>query len=187
MQNKIQEHCTRELSQALNDNNHDWKVFALANINNENEPVVRNVVLRSFENNRFVCYTDSRSEKIDSIKIKPQVSLCFYSPKLKLQLQVKATAQIHHTDIICKQEWDNSSWTSLLCYHMFEKPCTLLDEPFFYKQNSMTKAEAYENFAVIVCKSIEWDILELKETGNQRTKVIFNEDGSLLSSHFLVP
>jgi len=187
LKNALYELINNELSRAVVEKEHAWKVFTFANTNQNNEPVARSVILRSYEFNQVSFFTDFRSDKIEALKNNHTVSLCFYSNLLKLQLQIKAKAIIYHKDNLCKEQWDSTYWTSLLCYHMQRKPSTVLDEPFLLNAENMSKDEAYKNFAVIVCKSIEWDVLELKEKGNQRSKFTFDMGGSFNKAQFLAP
>jgi pyridoxamine 5'-phosphate oxidase len=188
MTDELYEECCAALKEAVLDKNHPWKIFAMGNVDLNGDACVRNVILRYFKDNVITFYTDQRSQKVEALNKNPTVSLCFYNHDKKIQLQIKAKSEVHLGDSVCKQAWDKTAWTSLLCYYMKDAPNSLLSEPFFLDAKSLTEEDAYKNFSVIKCHSLEWEILELKETGNQKSKIVFDIDGSIkVPRQFLSP
>lgn len=186
MDHQEYEQCKVELLNALTDRSHPWRIVSFSNVSLKGEPVNRFVVLRDVKGHDLVFFTDIRSNKIEAIVQRPMISLCFYHPDKEIQLQIKAKATLHHQDDVTLREWEEMSAGSRVCYHMVEEPGEVLDEPFFLKPDSMTIEEAYEYFGVVHCRSVEWEILKLNRSGNQRTRIKIDEkDGEVIE--YLAP
>ena len=181
--------CTRSLKEAATDNKHPWRLFTAANTDIGGNPQSRYVVFRQFEeeSKSVVFFTDQRSTKVPALKRNSRISLCFFDPLAKLQLEVKATVQVHNNNDTAKKYWENTPWYSLQCYYMKESPGEALEAPFLLKANKMNEAEAYRYFAVVECKSIAWDILLLTEEGNQRASCTFRKDGDISAATWIAP
>ena len=71
----------------------DPNALSLATSDKNANPSVRMVLLKSFDNNGFVFYTNLNSVKSKAIKDKPNVSMCFHWKSLLRQIRIigKAT------------------------------------------------------------------------------------------------
>jgi len=75
----------------------DCKVFepnamSVATVNKNNEPSIRTVLLKSWDERGFVFYTNYESAKATDIESNPNVSLNFFWPELERQIKICGTA-----------------------------------------------------------------------------------------------
>ena len=112
---------------------------------------------------------------------------CFFDPLARLQLEIKGEAELYNQCEVAKEYWDKTSWRSLQCYYMKEAPGEKLEVPFMLKPDSLNEEQAFKYFTVVKCQSISWDILLLKNEGNQRASCSFNEDGSIKAATWIAP
>lgn len=188
LQNLIKE-CSRNLSEAAVNNEHPWRLFTAANTDLAGNPQSRYVVMRDFDENlqKVFFFTDLRSTKVPALKRQPRISLCFFDPLAKLQLEIKADVKVHNNNETCQKYWDATPWYSLQCYYMKETPGEELEAPFLLKANKMNDKEAYRYFTVIECTALAWDILLLTAEGNQRASCTFRENGEVSASTWIAP
>ena len=66
----------------------DPNALALATADKSGLPSVRMVLLKSFNNNGFVFYTNFNSKKSNDLKENPQASLCFHWKSLLRQIRI---------------------------------------------------------------------------------------------------
>ncbi len=141
----------------------------------ENVPYARTVVLRyaDKEKRQLRFHTDTRSPKFKHLAAFPLMSWLFYSPELKLQLRVQATATVHTNDAIADEAWLASRTSSKMCYTTSSGSGGELafPEPVDFSKRVMTADEelfARKNFCVIVStvQSIDW--LHLHHEGHKR-------------------
>ena len=66
----------------------DPNALALGTINEKGYPNVRMVLLKSFNNEGFVFYTNFNSKKGDHLKENPEASLCFHWKSLLRQIRI---------------------------------------------------------------------------------------------------
>ena len=66
----------------------DPNALSLATSNNENIPSVRMVLLKEFNQNGFVFYTNLNSQKGNELKDNPKASMCFHWKSLRRQVRV---------------------------------------------------------------------------------------------------
>lgn len=187
---KLFEHCKTSLSKAPTYPNCEWKLFTFSNVSNNGLPRSRYVVLRDtcFKNkSEIVFFTDNRSQKVDELKLSPEASLCFFDRASGLQLSVSCKVTLHNKDEIAENYWKKTSWTSLQCYYMKEKPGETLTAPFMLNTNDLSKEEAYAYFTVVKCSMTGWDILQLKQEGNQRALCDFNDFGEFENCRWAAP
>ena len=192
MDSKLQElikECQRNLSEAALNNQHPWRLFTAANTDLVGNPQSRYVVFRDFDENskKVTFFTDQRSTKVPALKRQARISLCFFDPLAKLQLEIKAKVSLHNNDEISQKYWDATPWYSLQCYYMKEAPGEELEVPFMLNANKMNEKEAYRYFTVVECTSIAWDILLLTENGNQRASCTFKENGDISAATWIAP
>ena len=66
----------------------DHNALALATVNKKSEPSVRMVLLKDFDKNGFVFYTNLNSQKGKEIKDNPNASMCFHWKSLLRQIRI---------------------------------------------------------------------------------------------------
>ena len=66
----------------------DPNALALATAEKKGIPSVRMVLLKDFNKNGFVFYTNLKSKKSVDIKLNPNASMCFYWKSLKRQIRI---------------------------------------------------------------------------------------------------
>ena len=67
--------------------------MALATADGQGRPSVRIVLLKRFDENGFVFYTNAESRKGRQISVNPQASICFHWQPLKKQVTIEGTVQ----------------------------------------------------------------------------------------------
>lgn len=181
--------CQRNLDEAANNPEHPWRLFVAANTDIVGNPQSRYVVLRAVDNKHksVTFYTDNRSTKVPALKRNGRISLCFFDPLAKLQLEIKAEVKVHNNDEVTKKYWKETPWYSLQCYYMKEAPGEELEVPFMFKANKMDEKQAYRYFTVIECRALSWDILLLSEKGNQRASCTFKDNGEISGANWIAP
>ena len=71
----------------------DHNALALGTANKGGIPSVRMVLLKGFDKNGFVFYTNLNSQKSNEIKVNPNASMCFHWKSLLRQIRVVGTLQ----------------------------------------------------------------------------------------------
>ena len=66
----------------------DPNAVSLATSNNDNFPSVRMVLLKDFDQNGFVFYTNLNSQKGNELKENPKVAMCFHWKRLLRQVRI---------------------------------------------------------------------------------------------------
>ncbi|MDC0046592.1 pyridoxamine 5'-phosphate oxidase [Candidatus Pelagibacter sp.] len=72
----------------------DPNAVALATANKNNFPSVRMVLLKNFNQNGFVFYTNLESQKGSDLKENPNVAMCFHWKSLLRQIRVSGTVSL---------------------------------------------------------------------------------------------
>ena len=72
----------------------DPNAVALATSNNKNLPSVRMVLLKDFNENGFVFYTNLNSQKGNELKENPNASMCFHWKSLLRQIRIVGTLEL---------------------------------------------------------------------------------------------
>ena len=72
----------------------DPNAVALATSNDNNFPSVRMVLLKDFDKNGFVFYTNLNSQKGNELKNNPQVAMCFHWKSLLRQIRVSGLVSL---------------------------------------------------------------------------------------------
>ena len=68
--------------------NNDPNAVAVGTVNNEGYPLVRMVLLKDYDDNGFVFYTNFNSDKSKAIKLNPKISMCFHWKSLLRQIRI---------------------------------------------------------------------------------------------------
>ena len=186
---KLIDQCQLNLQEASLNPEHPWRLFTTANTDLAGNPQSRYIVLRgALENpSKVTFFTDQRSTKVPALKRNPRISLCFFDPLSRLQLEIKASAVLHNNNEVTEELWQQTPWHSLKCYYMKESPGEKLEAPFLLKADQMDEKQAYRYFTVIECFSLSWDILVLKNEGNQRASCSFDTSGKVSAATWIAP
>ena len=70
----------------------DPNAVALGTVNNKGYPSVRMVLLKDFNDNGFIFYTNFNSDKSKAIKKDPKISMCFHWKSLLRQVRIVGLA-----------------------------------------------------------------------------------------------
>ena len=76
------------MSEAKKNEINDPNAVALATVNESNQPDVRMVLLKEFNNNGFVFFTNLNSKKGTDLKKIPKASMCFHWKSLLRQVRI---------------------------------------------------------------------------------------------------
>lgn len=176
-----------ELVTATGDLHHPWRLPSLGTVF-ENAPQQRIVVLREADAERceLTAHTDLRSPKIVQLRQNPRVSWLCYHPISRVQLALHGTAAIHHADDIAVEQWSRCSRINHLTYLGENPPGTLIASPRtslpeVFRNRLPTAKEAntgQQNFAVIISKIKEVDLLFIRESGHVRANFERSEHGA---------
>ena len=79
------------MDEAKKSETNDPNALSLATANNENFPSVRMVLLKEFNQNGFVFYTNLNSQKGNELKDNPKASMCFHWKSLLRQIRISGT------------------------------------------------------------------------------------------------
>ena len=77
----------------------DPNAVAVATVNEDEVPSVRMVLLKDYNNNGFVFYTNLNSEKSSNIKSNPNVAMCFHWKSLLRQIRISGTATLVSNEV----------------------------------------------------------------------------------------
>lgn len=72
----------------------DPNAFSLASVDEENMPDVRMVLLKDFDENGFVFYTNFKSSKGQQILNNKKVAMCFHWKSLRRQVRIRGNVEI---------------------------------------------------------------------------------------------
>ena len=89
----------------------DPNALSLATSNNDNFPSVRVVLLKEFNHNGFVFYTNLNSQKGNELKENPKAAMCFHWKSLLRQIRVSGTVtQVE--DVVADQYYSSRGYDS---------------------------------------------------------------------------
>ena len=72
---------------------HEANAMILSTVNEEHRPSSRVVLLKGFDEQGFVFYTNYESNKSKEIGVNPNVSVVFFWPELERQIRIEGTAE----------------------------------------------------------------------------------------------
>tara|TARA_B100000035_G_scaffold188712_1_gene161124 strand:- start:3033 stop:3614 length:582 start_codon:yes stop_codon:yes gene_type:complete len=167
-----------ELNSSLKQRNHPFHIFAVATINNQSKPDVRNVVLRDVDekSKSITFHTDKRSKKINHIENYNDVCALFYDQHKKIQLRTYGKIFLVNDKQIKEERWNKSKSMSKLCYLNKYPPGDkiLSSKEYLPDENDLENIEnGIENFSIIKIdiQSIDW--LNLNYKGHERMIIDF--------------
>ena len=89
----------------------DSNALSLATSNKDNFPSVRVVLLKEFNHNGFVFYTNLNSQKGNELKENPKAAMCFHWKSLLRQIRING-AVIQVTDDVANKYYNSRSYES---------------------------------------------------------------------------
>ena len=87
------------MDEAKNSELNDPNAVALATSNINNFPSVRMVLLKDFNENGFVFYTNLNSQKGNELKTNPKAALCFHWKSLLRQIRISGSVSLVSNDV----------------------------------------------------------------------------------------
>ena len=147
----------------------------------------RVVVLRGFDaaSRRLWFHSDLRAPKIAVLEHDPRVSWLLYHPVARLQLRIRAVAEIHANDDLAHAGWQKSAVLGRRCYcgiapgQISAEPNHGLNQDLLDRLPTEAESEVGRpNFCVISTTITSLDWLQLQFTGNYRAQFNWADDGS---------
>ena len=77
----------------------DTTAMSLATADKDGMPTVRTVLLKSFDSDGFVWYSDERSEKGRSISERPVAEILFFWKELERQVRIRGKVAVSYTHL----------------------------------------------------------------------------------------
>lgn len=156
------------------DSRHSFRYPVLATFD-EVDIKQRIVVLRRIEEDHtLVFYSDSRTEKIVHIEKNSMVSLCFFDPERKTQIQLNGKASVVSTIPLDLEDHQKSDYNSTL------PPGSPIDKP---SDRSCDDTVLHFTEISVKIETIDW--LQLRKEGHQRAKYEFQKNGEWKSSYVI--
>ena len=173
----------RELSRAVRDRHHAWRVATLATVAASADgvqPEARSVVLRDCDRDarRLLVYTDARSAKAHQAERRPQGVLVVWSPALGWQLRLHVALVLHTSGLQVSSRWAQLNLTPAAQDYMAPLPP---GTPQAAPGAPPPDRDSRSHFAVLECQVQSTDWLELHRDGHRRAR--FDAEGS----RWLVP
>ena len=173
-----------------------FRTMCVGTIGSDDSASLRIVINRKVDElqKTILFYTDIRSRKFIDLQKDNRVSLLFYDARQKIQIVVKASAEISNDNIFIENRWQTSSPQARLGYMTIEAPNTPSDNPTLgydakYSEIKPTEAESNlfkKNFTIFVCKVYELEFLYLDYLGNSKANFYY-KNGVLDNSFWAVP
>lgn len=171
----------RELSRAVRDRHHAWRVATLATVAASADgvqPEARSVVLRDCDHDarRLLVYTDARSAKAQQAERRPQGVLVLWSAALGWQLRLNVALVLHTGGLQVSSRWAQLKLTPAAQDYLSPLPpgTPLADTPAAH--NPAPERDSRGHFAVLECQVQSTDWLELHREGHRRAR--FDGDGA---------
>jgi pyridoxamine 5'-phosphate oxidase len=96
-----------ELSRAVGDKGHPWRVMALATVDADGEAQARHVVLREAQPalRQLMFFTDRRSPKVEQMRRHDRGTLLMWNPQRGCQLRLKVRLEIIDSGLEVSSRW----------------------------------------------------------------------------------
>lgn len=180
---EIWEIVQKEFSKAVSLKRHPFKYVALSTAS-EGQARSRYVVLRKYlENNRFLIFTDSRTEKIADLTTNEACNLLFYHAGKSLQVRVHGNAIIHQNNTITQQYWNGVKNHSAKAYTSVLAPGSVIKNPQEAYSWNEPATSAYFTVVEIIPSTIE--VLQLNRDHHIRALFTFGDNA--MDAAFLAP
>jgi hypothetical protein len=165
----------RELSRAVRDRHHAWRVATLATVAASADgvqPEARSLVLRDCDRDarRLLVYTDARSAKAQQAERRPQGVLVLWSAALGWQLRLNVALVLHTSGLQVSSRWAQLKLTPAAQDYMAPLPpgTPLADAPAAHA--TTPDRDSRGHFAVLECQVQSTDWLELHREGHRRAR-----------------
>ncbi|WP_206170604.1 pyridoxamine 5'-phosphate oxidase family protein [Spirosoma pollinicola] len=162
-----------------------FKTMVLASRTNTGADA-RTVVLRKVDGDRkYVWFhTDVRAAKVMELEAFPDATLLFWDNTLRVQLRLTVETHLHSTDYIADEHWKELAVSSRKMYlSEYEpgshQPNSYPGFPTHLGAELPTKEESEsgrKNFAVIECRVLAMDYLQLSRDGQVRAMFQYEPD-----------
>ena len=178
----------RELSRAVRDRHHAWRLATLATVAtvpdglppDDVQPEARTVVLRDCDatHRSLLVYTDARSAKVQQSAERPHGVLVLWSAGLGWQLRLNVVMVLHTGGLMVSSRWAQLKLTPAAQDYLSPLPP---GSPLDGAALGAPVRESRDHFAVLECRVQSADWLELHRDGHRRAR--FDADGG----RWLVP
>jgi hypothetical protein len=165
----------RELSRAVRDRHHAWRVATLATVAASADgvqPEARSVVLRDCDRDarRLLVYTDARSAKAQQAERRPQGVLVLWSAALGWQLRLNVALVLHTGGLQVSSRWAQLKLKPAAQDYLSPLPpgTPLADTPAAHA--TTPERDSRGHFAVLECQVQSTDWLELHREGHRRAR-----------------
>ncbi|MBY0589112.1 pyridoxamine 5'-phosphate oxidase family protein [bacterium] len=171
------ENIWHELTSAVRDRQHPFRLPAVATVSPEGEPAVRTVVLRHVhsEQRRVDFYTDARSPKVKHLQHQPRASWHFWDPSRQVQIRLMTQVTLHRDgDAIARQRWENCPMASRLAYAKEIPPGQRMKDSTEDRLPSLDdhpgEQKGQENFVVVMGSVDQIDFYEIMGHRHRRAQ-----------------
>lgn len=168
---EIWKSLSHELHRGALDSKHPFRYINLGTIG-KTGPEIRTVVVRSISKNlEFYIFTDLRSEKVNELRANASATLHFYHPGKRVQVRIKAKAEIHLGDTMSKELWAKVQGEAQKAYTSILAPSTPISDPneaFDWTGNG-------DDRFFTVLKFIPESIEALQLNGLRHLRILFTE------------
>ena len=162
---------------------HPFRYVVLSTTKN-NAPKSRWVVFRKLDNdNRFVIFTDKRSDKYEEIDDNPQCSLLYYHNRQGLQIRFDGKAQLHYQDDLTSKYWPGVKGNGIKSYSTVLSPGTKIED--ISEGNQWLEDPDDRYFSIIEFVPDRMDVLQLDRVDMIRAAFNLTDEG--WKGSYLVP
>ncbi len=180
---EIWQMVVHELHRGALDSKHPFRYINLGT-NGKDFPEVRTVVLRKVDEQlNCLVYTDFRSVKVQEMLASPLVSLHFYNPKQRVQLQIQAKAIIHHQDSLTSAYWSQVQGDAQKAYNSIRAPGSKIKTP----EQAFEWPEEMDSRFFAVLEFIPQSIEGLQLDGLNHLRINFLKKQENWEGEWLVP
>ncbi|MBA4300988.1 MAG: general stress protein [Cyclobacterium sp.] len=182
LQSEIWKSISHELHRGALDPKHPFRYVNLGTIG-ETSPEIRTVVVRSVSKElEFHIFTDSRSEKVNELSANPSATLHFYHPGKRVQIRIKAKAEIHNQNEVSKDFWPKVQGEAQKAYTSTLAPGTPISDP----NEAFDWKETGDDQFFTVLKFIPESIEALQLNGLKHLRILFSKSENW-KGQWLVP
>lgn len=171
-----------ELNRGALDPKHPFRFINLGTLGKAG-PEVRTVVIRSVSPSlEFFVFTDFRSEKVTELSANPTATLHFYHPAKRVQVRIKAKAEIHHQDQIAESFWMKVQSEAQKAYNSTLAPGTHIANP----EEGFNWPEEMDDRFFTVLKFISESVEVLQLNSAKHLRILYSKN-EIWDGQWLVP
>lgn len=170
-----------QLFKGVHKKGHPFRYGVLGTVGFNNEPVLRNVVLRKVSDDlELTFYTDARTKKLEHLRKNNKVSILFYHSKQLLQVKIEGTCSFVTDEATLKKYWTGVQPNSRKDYTTNAPPGSLISNP-----DMVEYLEIENHFAIVKITPTKIEYLKLKRPNHLRIE--FSKKNGQWNGQFLVP